>query len=295
MHIIHGAHLDTETRTTGTCSSYRSSDYSILEMQWSAFSLSYLDTPSHVVRNSAVLIALDRVVMTIIGPLKELQDGSRQKSLSRLASSTLRRPIRIFGPPIIGSFLVLLCVRLGFFTPGNMTYPGWIHFGYPEYRPPIFETTLEQLQHWYQTTSIFVWVFTFDTYRDYPYDGHLWTIPIEFRYSLIVFLLVLGVSKTRLLYRITILALSVAYCIWVVSWEGTLFISGVLLAQITLVRESRNRRNEPWDDEAVEFLLPKKNSAARSKKRLNFTNLALFLFALYLASVPDWNRKKLGA
>jgi peptidoglycan/LPS O-acetylase OafA/YrhL len=227
--------------------------------------------------------------------LTELQAGYPQKCLSRLASSTFRRPVRLFGPPLLASLIVLLCVRLGFYTPGGRTYPVWINFGFPEHRPPVLETTWEQLKHWYQVTSILLSVFSFNTYLDYPYDGHLWTIPVEFRYSLIVFLLVSAISKTRMTYRIGLLALVVVYCIWAESWEGVLFISGVLLAQLTLVRESRAWKSAPVDDEAVCFLAEEKDLVASAKRRPSFIALALFPVALYLASAPGSNRKQLGA
>lgn len=147
------------------------------------------------------------------------------------------------------------------------------------------ETIWLQLQHWYQTTSIFVWVFTFDTYYGYPYDGHLWTIPVEFRYSLIVFLLVASLSRTRATYRIVMLALVIVYCLWVESWEGVLFISGVLLAQLTLVREARGQNSALLDHESDIFLATEKD-IVNVKKRPALIGLALFPFALYLASAP---------
>jgi len=254
------------------------------------FSSSSLDTLSHGVRTNA---PKDFCLSLIVGPLTELRAGYPQKCLGRLASSTFRRPLRLFGPPLVGSLVVLLCVRLGLFSPGSRTYPGWINFGFPEHRPPVLETTWEQLKHWYQVTSILVSVMTFSAYNDYPYDGHLWTIPVEFRYSLIVFLLVSGLSKTRLCYRISLLALAVVYCIWAESWEGVLFISGVLLAQLTLVRESRVWESAPMDDEVVSFL--DKDLDVSVKKRPALIALALFPLALFLASAPGANRKEFDA
>jgi hypothetical protein len=81
------------------------------------------------------------------------------------------------------------------------------------------------------------------------------------------------------------LALVIVYCLWVESWEGVLFISGVLLAQLTLVREARGQNSALLDHESDIFLATEKD-IVNVKKRPALIGLALFPFALYLASAP---------
>lgn len=108
-----------------------------------------------------------------LGPMKEICRGAWANGLKRVASSTFRRPARLFLPPIVASLLVLLCVRLGLYTWGDQHYPGWSGVGFAEPTVPILPTSWEQLVHWFQRTTSFLHAFTFGIDKDYSYDAHL--------------------------------------------------------------------------------------------------------------------------
>jgi len=94
------------------------------------------------------------------------------------------------------------------------------------------------------------------------------------------------------LFRLVLMGLVCFYCIWAVSWEGTLFVSGLLLAQITLMFNSSTRTRAPRDEEAVELLESSAEMVSPEQQwRKSYLPFALFGFALYLAGTPDWNRK----
>jgi len=86
-------------------------------------------------------------------------------------------------------------------------------------------------------------------------------------------------------------ALAVVYCIWAESWEGTLFISGVLLAQFTLVREARPVKTAILDLESALFPASEKAVVIKPKKRAVFIALALFPLALFLTCAPSFNEQ----
>lgn len=70
------------------------------------------------------------------------------------------------------------------------------------------------------------------------YDVHLWTIPLEFRCSLYLFLIILGTA--RLQTRIRFLVMT--FLMWITyrnaRWELLLFQFGMMLAETDLIREA---------------------------------------------------------
>jgi peptidoglycan/LPS O-acetylase OafA/YrhL len=219
-------------------------------------------------------------------PLKELHNNAPSKCLSRLASSTFRRPFRLFFPPVVASLIVVVFVRMGFYTYGDMHYAGWARFGFQEVRPPIYNTTSEQLHHYYETTSRLVNVFRFDNYMEYPYDGHLWTIPMEFRWSIVLFSVVGAISHARRSWQFMLMGLLFVNCIWYAAWEPMLFFGGTILAQFALWRGHGAKTFVGQDLPLMEY----SEKEVTNEKRRKWGAIALFVIGLYLAGAPDWNR-----
>ncbi len=151
-----------------------------------------------------------------------------------LASAIFRRGIRLFLPTIVSTFLVMLTVRLHLQDSLEYgTLPGAI-----EPRPRRVVSGREQFTDW----SRFVvaeltnpWDWRVD---DYAYDSHLLTIPIEFRASLILFLVLVCTARTRRLYRLAISTSLWAYCMWYGMWHVALFICGMSFADLAVMAGS---------------------------------------------------------
>jgi peptidoglycan/LPS O-acetylase OafA/YrhL len=54
-----------------------------------------------------------------VASLKDIQNGNPNKCLSRMASATFRRPIRLFLPCIVSTFTVMILVSLDVYTKGD--------------------------------------------------------------------------------------------------------------------------------------------------------------------------------
>ncbi|KAM0417171.1 hypothetical protein ACHAPT_012808 [Fusarium lateritium] len=67
------------------------------------------------------------------------------------------------------------------------------------------------------------------------YNGHLWTIPIEFRGSMVLFLTVLGLARARPSVRMATVAGLVVYSMAKEHWDVALFLSGIVLAESNLL------------------------------------------------------------
>lgn len=195
-------------------------------------------------------------------PAMLIREGSWDQLHDTLASSVFRRGMRIFLPALVSTWTVMLAVWLRVEDfPGYLDLPGII-----EPRPKQFQNLMMQLVDWLhfvvaELTNPWVWRVT-----DYPYDSHLWTIPIEFRTSMILFLVILGLSKTRVAVRFGISSLLFAYCMWCGKWHVGLFIAGMCIAETQLRRPNRG-----------------------TKWQLSLLWSALFALALFLLSFPIRN------
>ena len=144
--------------------------------------------------------------------------------LDSLASSTFRRGMRLFIPITVSTFISMLFCRWYSKDPmGRNTIPSrrggfWFQFK-------------DWCGHVVRISNPLVDINGRDLYAP-PYDGHLWTIPIEYRGSIIVFLALLCVAKLRPWLRLYVLVGMVFYSIWDSHWEVFLFLSGTLFCDI---------------------------------------------------------------
>jgi peptidoglycan/LPS O-acetylase OafA/YrhL len=92
-----------------------------------------------------------------------------------------------------------------------------------------------QLAHWlnanFDSTTILEGSWQTDRYQN-PYNGNIWTIPVEYRASLFLFLVQIAVCRFRPLYRLIITATLIAYSYYFMRWEMILFLAGFLIAQL---------------------------------------------------------------
>ncbi|KAH0359582.1 hypothetical protein KCU65_g9876, partial [Aureobasidium melanogenum] len=112
---------------------------------------------------------------------------------------------------------------------------------YHNVNKPKFDTLSEQTLYWVQETSTKLtnpWSFVPKDFIP-VIDGNLWTIPIEFRSSLILCVTQAGLAHLSTRARMSII---IGLIIWVhqmYRWEMILFYSGFLLAEIDHYRASR--------------------------------------------------------
>lgn len=120
-----------------------------------------------------------------------------------------------------------------------------------------------------------------DTYQNC--DPHLWTIPTEFRCSMLLFLIHCGVSRLRLAFREGILGFALFYSAFTYAEHITLFMAGMLMAQIDVIKQSRTDTRS-WPRLTT---ITNLEDATSSRKRL--FGIAIFIIGLYLASTPSFS------
>jgi peptidoglycan/LPS O-acetylase OafA/YrhL len=167
-------------------------------------------------------------------PLQLIRKGEQAKVLEVLGSSVFRRNIRLWVPITFGTAIAALLAFNNLYTPVPTR---------GELIPPIFPTWQEQMWHWYGDLSqcAFPWKGSGvdgNGAAGLVYNGHLWTIPIEFYGSIVVFVTVLGLSGVnrgnggmRILIGIGLVWYSLAHG----RWDVSLFLGGVVLAEWSLI------------------------------------------------------------
>ncbi|OAX79637.1 hypothetical protein ACJ72_06043 [Emergomyces africanus] len=193
----------------------------------------------HVLISGHVMVTIFFVISGYVlsyKPLKLLQNHSWEQAFHTLASSTFRRGLRLYIPSIAGIFFVFIAVRLGFFR-----YSTWVRdegltiLGTNEQHPPYFDSVIEQFRDWYLTVAHLVDPWNWNLYYNF-YNPHLWTIPVEFRSSMVLFLTIISVSRFRAWIRLSLVSCLLFYCIRWGRWDVVLFLSGMLMAEIDLIQ-----------------------------------------------------------
>ena len=210
-------------------------------------------------------------------PMKLMRAGKYAELQQNLSSSVFRRGMRLFGPAITGTFITMILTHVGLFEAGKhvRTDPE-LFKGNNEEHPVLFASIYEQLGDWTHemgrlVTDVWGWGLYYNNY-----DPHLWTIPLEFRSSMLLFLSLLGFSRLRPLPRlVAMLALCSLCFIYWARWEVFLFLAGMLFAELDLV-SGIFTDTSPLDEKAK----------GGSRPYMRFTWALVLIFGLFLSSCP---------
>jgi peptidoglycan/LPS O-acetylase OafA/YrhL len=183
--------------------------------------------------------------------------------LENLSTAVFRRAIRLFGPIFVATFISALSIYMGF---------------HDLYISPRKDSLVAQLWDWFCCFLDMIYPFSWDM-RLPAYDDHLWTIPVEFRGSLVVFLTVLGLAYLRSGIRLAIIAWLALTCFWRTRWDISLFLSGVFLCELGLIRAEKDScrlGNRP----------PYANWAHMKSTLYTILWILCLVFGVYLACFP---------
>ncbi|KAL6711698.1 hypothetical protein ACN47E_004632 [Coniothyrium glycines] len=185
--------------------------------------------------------------------------GQQASVADSLGSALFRRWLRLYIPVIIVTF-IWLCFRHW----SQM----WVDL------PHMQDTFRAEVVHWYQTFKNYSFVFSTDIYPfTTAYHFYLWSIPIEFKGSIIVYTALIALARCTRNSRLWCELGLMYYFLYIVDgWYGTLFVSGMLLCDLELLAK---------DDQLPRFL-----TALSGFKEMIFFHL--FIFSLYLGGAPSF-------
>lgn len=213
--------------------------------------------------------------------LSAVRDREWQTSHRRLASLALRRWARLYIPATISMLIIAVMANIGAFEAGReFQESDWLTGAWEEH-PPRFSSFGAQLKDyfgmWWKWSSPWTWMLYFNSY-----DPHTWTIPVEFRCSLVVFVMLLAASHLKQLWRYGLTILICIYCFACNRWDVAIFVGGSFVADLHLHTLKKHQRNE---DILPHHVLLRKPGLLRSVSHVAAT--AVFTAGLYLLSFPD--------
>lgn len=208
-------------------------------------------------------------------PMKAIRAGELEKCYTALASSTFRRPFRLFGPCIVSTAIIGVLIQTGFM-----------------YKP--LPTAMMQFWAWIHAVfSMITWPWAWDFDLRPAFDIHLWSIPIEFAHSMLLFLTVLMLSRLRSKARMATSLCLFAYVVACGKWAAMEFYAGMMLADIHIKRttEARSKHWESSDpaDHGSPGMLPR----SIENPHLHYAvHVFLFCFSIYVGGWPNFDAAK---
>ncbi|THZ72102.1 hypothetical protein D6C84_10078 [Aureobasidium pullulans] len=213
-------------------------------------------------------------------PVKLMRTKNWQSLSQSLASSIFRRAIRLFLPCIVSTFFISLMIWSGLYDWASDFAKARGHYN-PKHAIdiPTFDTFSGQMSFWLRETSsklINPWTFTAKG-TEVTIDGHLWTIPVEFRSSLILYLTQTGLSHLQTKFRMAILVFLIVWVHQMGRWEMILFYGGFLCAELDFHRSA-----------SAALALPTTTAATkpRNSKLKTVFYFLVFLLGIYLGCQP---------
>ena len=188
-------------------------------------------------------------------PLALIQAGDQLTLGDNLSSALFRRWIRLYIPIICTTFLYM---------------SSWHLFRYRTDIEPK-SSYRDELWNWYCEFKNFSFVFRSGGEPWFSYNFHTWSIPVEFRGSVVVYTAQLALSRCTKNARLWCEVGLVIYFMYIADgWSCAAFMAGMLLCDLELLGASRN--------------LPKPIEQLGRFKHTIF--YLLFLIAVYLAGAP---------
>jgi peptidoglycan/LPS O-acetylase OafA/YrhL len=221
-------------------------------------------------------------------PLQLARSRSYEKLMLSLFSSVFRRFIRLYLPCFVVSFCIMIVVFLGAYDP--TLKKDWPFDGTNESQPVKLPTIGAQLYHWVK--NVWSWANPFEP-RRHEYDPHYWTIPREFKYSIVLFATQAGAAKLKPLARTILLSLIYVYCMVINQQPFALFIGGMICAEYILSLEER-KPEFITDNEQLAHSEHWTNRFAQQTRwiRKHVPSwpmwLLLFIFSLHLIGFPHY-------
>jgi peptidoglycan/LPS O-acetylase OafA/YrhL len=188
-----------------------------------------------------------------------IRAGNFEKLSDSIFSSIFRRPFRLFLPSIAGIAMLEFTIYAGL----NAGPAGG------------FYKRVELL--------LYTWRWDFPEYG----LAHLWTIPIEFAGSILLFATVIGLSRARTSVRIMMLVLLMVHSLLSGRWAPCEFLTGILIAEVeTIMEESPSEVSTK-----TQSLIPQAMIQVLGKVNVIFWSIAL-VFAVWVSGWSNHDKDK---
>jgi len=156
-------------------------------------------------------------------PLQYIHAGEHLKLGDNLASALFRRWFRLFTPVMVVTFLYMASWHvLGVRVDAEQQ-----------------ETFRAELWSWYTAFKNYSFIFHGDP--TFHYSFHVWSIPTEFKGSIVVYTTLLALSRARRNARLWCMVILMLYFLYIVDgWYCAMFIMGMLQCDLDLLAANNN-------------------------------------------------------
>lgn len=205
-----------------------------------------------------------------VKPLRHLQDERLESAYKVLTSSIIRRAFRLFPPTFAAVLIAAVLVQLGAFEASTNVWNTKL-YALHETPPARHPTFTAQMRDAFANCFFILNAWHWDSRSAYGYDLHTWTIPTEFRASMVLFLCLAALATMSTKVRMISVVGLIAYSFFCEQQEMMCFLSGTMIAAIDV--------NQDWSE--TEELGGRRRAARR-----NVTSFLFFVAGLYLCSIP---------
>ncbi|KAE8441908.1 hypothetical protein EG329_004166 [Mollisiaceae sp. DMI_Dod_QoI] len=158
-------------------------------------------------------------------PLKQIHAQQYSALANTLSSSVFRRALRLFLPSFVTLFIMGVAVNYGISD--------------DRYAERYFDLP-SQLDHVWATCLRLVgasWAIDDISYPQPVYNPALWTIPVEFSQSMLLFAVILGLSRCIANIRLFLLVGISVFCFYSGQLYAVEFLGGMFIAELTLIQD----------------------------------------------------------
>lgn len=193
------------------------------------------------------------------GPLRAIQSGNTSSMAERIGSALFRRWFRLFIPIAATTFVWMTSWHLLGIRNNSLGVD------------PPERTYRDEIWKWYCDFKNFSFVFTGEATN--AYNAHTWTIPYEFRGSLVVYTTVIALQRVSTARRLICEVVLAWYFMYVVDgWFCCLFTIGLIFCDLDLLAAN---------NELPELLRPLSRTPP-------WVYYVLFVISLYLGGIPSY-------
>ncbi|KAK2748013.1 acyltransferase [Colletotrichum kahawae] len=232
----------------------------------------------HSGRSAVTILFVISGYVLSIRALTMIYKHKDENLLWNIASSALRRPIRLYAPVAVSTAIIAIMVHFGFYIRDPTSAPA----------PPVLDTFASQMQHWFGDFIGLMNPFKHVAHQDdagvMAYNGHLWTVHVATKGSFLVLVILVASSLVHKSIRATGTMLLTGWLVHLGDWDKALFPAGLLLAELSLAAPPN----------ALHDVLPRCNTSTSRRAfaylRGSFRHvwtIALFVCSLHLMSNPD--------
>ncbi|KAH7139763.1 acyltransferase family-domain-containing protein [Dactylonectria estremocensis] len=221
-------------------------------------------------------------------PVRMIRSRSTHEFGAVMSSMVFRRGLRLYLPTIASTGLVVIFLRLGFYEPTRAFAKDPTYFRHlvMTHRTRL-DSGLEQWMDWasnvFRSLALFHW--ESNPRPKNEYDNVTWTIPVEYRCSLYLFLIHIGTSRLKTHYRIITLMLFTCITYRKARWEFLLFLYGLACVEWDYARGAHTR--------VLTAALPQNERGKSEGSQLPLKAITwnlVSILALYLLSQPSHRR-----